>query len=163
MMPLGFQSSSQQPGDTVPFLVFRVREHLCALPLDHVVETMRLLPVKAFIGVPDAIRGLTVIRGEPTPVVEMGLFLDGVAGSPTRFVTVRTGTHCVALAVESIMGLHYFPLDIVKETPPLLREADTHAVAAVGTLDTELMLVLNTAHLVPDSVWELISTPGDSA
>ena len=45
---------------------------LAALPLEHVVETMRPLPVEPLGDAPRFILGLSIVRGEPIPVVDVG-------------------------------------------------------------------------------------------
>lgn len=159
-MPLELQKSSRQLDETIPFLLFRIRQHLCALPLEYVVETMRPLPLNAIAGVPAAVQGLAIIRGEPVPVVDPGVLLGGEAAASTRFISVRTGTNYVALAVESVVGLRHLAFDTLREIPLLLSAANDQAVAAIGTLDAELLMVLDTAHLVPESLWQEINASG---
>jgi hypothetical protein len=43
--------------------VVRVGARVCALPLHHVVETMRPLPIDPVVGTPAFISGVSVIRG----------------------------------------------------------------------------------------------------
>lgn len=139
--------------DTVPALLFRVRSRLCALPLAHVVETMRPLPLESLAGAPVAVKGLSLIRGSPLPVVALAALLDGEDEHATRLVTVRAGEYRVALLVGSVVGVLRIAAASLRELPPLLRGADNNAVAAIGITDTELLLVLNAARLVPDSLW----------
>ena len=132
-------------------LLFRVQMHLCALPLTHVVETMRPLPIEQLSSAPRFVRGLSVIRGVPTPVVDVARLFDGEDSFPTRFVTIAIGGRRAALAVDSVLGVRPIPLGSLQALPPLLQNAD--AVSAIGTLDAELLLVLSGARLVPDDLW----------
>jgi purine-binding chemotaxis protein CheW len=140
-------------------LLCRVGGVLCAVPLHHVAETMRPLEVEPIAGVPSFVRGLAVIRGVPTPVVDAASLVGGGASRATRFVTVRTGTRCVALAVESVVGIAQIPAASLAALPQLLEDA-ADVVAAVGTLDSELLLVLRASRLVPDRVWATIQADG---
>jgi purine-binding chemotaxis protein CheW len=142
-------------------LLFRVRRHLCALPLAHVVETMRPLPVETMSGAVSGVRGIAIIRGEPVPVVDIaGLFRDGPESSTTepgpepsaRFVTVRIAGRTIALAVDSILGIRALALDSLGDLPPLLRDAGSDLVDSIGTLDSELLVLLRSARLVPPSL-----------
>jgi purine-binding chemotaxis protein CheW len=126
---------------------------LYALPVQNVIETMRPLPTEALAGVPPFVRGLSLIRGRPVPVVDLGALVSASEpANPTRFVTLRLGDRRVALAVESVLGIRALP-DALSGLPPLLADAAAEAVSAVGALDAELLLVLETARLVPDSFW----------
>ena len=72
-------------------LVVRVCTRLCAVPLAHVVETMRPLPVERIAGMPSFVRGVSIIRGVPTPVVDLGVVLGTPGEAAERFVTLRLG------------------------------------------------------------------------
>jgi purine-binding chemotaxis protein CheW len=138
------------------FLVCRMATCLCALPLDHVVETLRPLPIEMLAGAPPFVLGVSVVRGEPLPVVDLAQLLDGVAAPIARLVTLATGRGRVALAVGDVLGLRTLGAEQRRELPDLLREGCA-GVAALGALDSELLLVLRGARLVPDSVWSAVA------
>ena len=138
-------------------LLCRVRRRVCALPLAHVVEIMRPLPIEILGGAPSFVCGASVVRGRPIPVVDPGVLLGtNDPPAPTRFVTVQAGGRHVALAVESVLGVRALTTDTVGDVPSLLRDAQADVVAAMGTLDAQLLLVLQTARLVPESVWRTL-------
>src|SRR5512140_1874586 len=85
-------------------LIVTAGAYRCALPLPHVAETMRPLPLQSFADMPPFVRGASIIRGEPVPVVDLaGLF--GAADSAIgRFVVVRVEQRRVALGVEAVVG-----------------------------------------------------------
>jgi chemotaxis signal transduction protein len=64
--------------------------------------------------------------------------------------------------VESVVGLHYISPDTIRNTPPLFIDSTEGAVAAIGALDSELLIVLNAAKLVQESAWLAISASGES-
>jgi purine-binding chemotaxis protein CheW len=121
---------------------------------------MRPLAVAPLPGAPAFVRGLSVIRGRPVPVVDLGALLSSSEPSkPTRFVTLRLDGRCVALAVEAVLSIQELP-GTLSSLPPLLAEASAEAVSAVGMLDAELILVLEAARLVPDAVWKGLDADG---
>lgn len=149
-----------QPSVGRPSLFCRVRARLCAMPLQHVVETMRPLPVEPLAGMPAFVMGLAVVRGQPLPVVDAGALLGDLEDPQhTRFVTLVTGRRNIALAVEAVLGVRELPPDL-QGLPPLLREASAEVVSAIGTLDAELLLLLESARIVPDSVWQAVDRGG---
>ncbi|HEX2657301.1 MAG TPA: chemotaxis protein CheW [Polyangia bacterium] len=153
-LPTHATATSRAPG--APALICRVRDRLCALPLEHVVETMRPLPIETLASMPRFLRGLARARGNPLPVVDLGALLGGdTAARPTRFVMVRVDERRVLLAVEEVLGVRDLSLAAVHGLPPLLGagEGGQSAVTSVGTLDAALLLVLQTARLVPASTW----------
>lgn len=136
-------------------LVCRIRNVLAALRISDVVETFRPLPVEPLGDTPAFVAGLAIVRGAPTPVVDVGALL-GVGGVPewTRFVTVRTRHAEVALAVEAVIGVSDVADAAFRELPSLAQCADAQRVAAVAARDQSLLFVLEAACVIPDSLWE---------
>jgi chemotaxis signal transduction protein len=62
----------------------------------------------------------------------------------------------VALAVEGVLGVRELTSESLDALPPLLGDASRVAISAVAALDRELLLVLETAHLVPESLWPIL-------
>src|SRR5687768_15491190 len=131
-------------------LICRVLNRVCALPLQHVVETMRPLPVEPLAGIARPVKGVSIIRGAAVPVVDLGWVLAAEDSHPTRFVTVNADGRRVALAVDAVVGVRAIPAGSLHALAPLLRDASSDAIAAIGTLDAELLLVLRSGRLVPD-------------
>jgi purine-binding chemotaxis protein CheW len=131
-------------------LICRVQTRLCALPLEHVVETLRPLPVEPVAGAPPFVLGLAVIRGAPLPVVDSARLLGAHDARAGRFVTVNAGNRRVALAVDCVLGVRAVAPESLHALPALLHQADTDVIAAIGLLDAELLLVLRSARLLPD-------------
>jgi purine-binding chemotaxis protein CheW len=137
-------------------LMCRFATRRCALWLEHVVETMRLLPVEPLVGAPPFVRGVAVIRGDPLPVVDAASLLGAGESRPTRFVTVRAGDRRVGLAVDAVLGVQVISPTSLQELPPLLGDASAGVISAIGALESELLVVLRSARLVPEGVWALL-------
>jgi purine-binding chemotaxis protein CheW len=134
-------------------LLCRVSDLSCAVPLEHVEEAFRPLAVEAIAGAPPFVRGLTVVRGVPIPVVDAGLLLSGEASHSTRFVTMKAGNRRIALAVDAVVGVVEIPLSSMDVLPLLFQGAGVDAISAIGTLDAELLIVLRSARLIPEMFW----------
>jgi purine-binding chemotaxis protein CheW len=150
------------------YLVCRAGGMLSALPLEHVSETMRPLPLARVDGAPEFVAGAAIIRGVPTPVLDAARLLGGAAGmaEATRFVTVRLdsarlGRRHAALAVAEVLGVRQLGADVWSSLPPLL--AGNAALDVVGALDAELLVVLQCARVVPDSLWSAVDAAGATA
>jgi len=135
------------------WLMCRVGDRLLAVPLACVVETMRPLPLRAFAGAPRFILGVSVIRGAVVPVIDVASVLGVQDARPARFVTVRLDDRIVALALDAVLGVRTLDDATLHDVPPLLGALDQAVLAAIGTLDSGLLLVLRDARLVPESVW----------
>jgi purine-binding chemotaxis protein CheW len=135
-------------------LIVRANTRVCALPLRIVRETMRALPVEAMAGTPDFVSGVSLIRGIPTPVVDLGVLLGASSTAAGRFVALRLGERQIALAVDAMLGMRDIDEITLHALPSLLIEASNGMLEAVGTLDCELLPILQSSWQLPDAVWQ---------
>ncbi len=130
---------------------------------------MRPLPVQTIQGAPDVVRGVAIVRGAPLPVIDAARLLGANGGAAHeratigRFVTIRVGERFAVLAVEAVLGVRHLPPDSLVELAPLLREAAAETIAKIGALDAQLLVVLQTVRLVPDSVWRSLDARATQA
>jgi purine-binding chemotaxis protein CheW len=143
-------------------LLCRVQTHWCALPLRHVIETMRRLPTAPIPGAPSFVDGLAIIRGGPVPVVDLSRLLGVASAQPMRFVCIRTERGRIALAVDHVEGVRAVPSESLHMLPPLLQCVDSQVIAAIGILDTQLLLVMQFARLMPDDFWDSVPSGATS-
>jgi len=115
-----------------------------------VSEIFRPLPIEPVADAPRAVLGLAIIRGVPLPVVDLGLLIADCACRPERMVALDTGSRRLALVADEVIGIRVFDASAFEALPPLLQDAANERVAAIGTHDAELLLVLRTARLLPD-------------
>lgn len=127
-------------------LLVRAGGQLCALPIAYVIETLRPLPLRPIPAIDDAVLGVSIIRGAPTVVIDASRLL-GTPATPQRFVTLRTASRVVALAVEAVIGVRELGGDSLQPLPTLLA---ARSLEAIGAADAELLVVLGASHLVPD-------------
>ncbi len=142
-------------------LLVAVGSRACCIPLAYVVETMRPLPVEAVAGMPHFVKGLAVIRGVPVPVVDLAAALgSGEKGLAARFVSLRLGDRRLALAVDAVMGVRELEGTRLESMPPLLGAASAELVAAIGTLDSHLLVVLRATRVLSEETWQTLDAHG---
>ena len=150
---------TSRASETSPVLVVMVGALSCALPLHHVAETLRPLPTKPVAGTPSFVRGVSVIRGTPTPVVDLKALLENGENSPSygRFVTLKLDDRRVAIGVDSVVGLRNLDSAQLGDLPPLLRDVSADLIESFSARDAVLLLVLHAARIVPDEVWSSLA------
>lgn len=146
----------QPPLLTNRLLIFRVGTRLCGLPLEYVVETMRPMALEMFPGLPSYVMGISIIRGKAVPVLCVACLLVDEQQDPERFISIIIGERMAALAVGEVLGIRSVGVDASSELPPLLGELGSEVLAGLGKLDSELVAILQTGSLIPDSLWEKI-------
>jgi purine-binding chemotaxis protein CheW len=137
-------------------LVVRVQSRVCAVPLIHVLETMRPLPVESIAGLPSFVRGVSIIRGVLTPVVDLGAILGTPGEGAERFVTLRLGERQVALSVDEVLGVRELDASKIQELPPLLQGVSQDVIETLGTLDEGFLTVLRASWELADEVWQAL-------
>jgi purine-binding chemotaxis protein CheW len=137
-------------------LLVQAGGRICALPVSSVVETMRALPMQGIAGVPEAVRGLSIIRGVPVPIVDLAALLGENGETPAaRLVTIRVGERQVGLAVQAVLGIR--ETSGLADLPPLLEGACAARVEAIAALDSQFLWVLDAARLIPEGIWDSLS------
>ncbi|MEO7036751.1 MAG: chemotaxis protein CheW [Polyangiaceae bacterium] len=145
-------------------LLCQVGSLVCGLPLEHIIETLRPLPLLPFDGMPPFVSGLSVIRGAPVPVVDLGRLLGNEQSATRgRWVLARTQDRRVALAVEQVIGVRTLSTPSLSALPPLLGEASAEFVSRVGALDVRLLVVLESGRVLPESAWASLQVGGGRA
>ena len=138
-------------------LVIGLQGCLCAIPLSHVIEIMRPLPVVPISNSLPFVRGMAIIRGIPTPVVDLEKLL-GVPDKDThRFVTLRLGQRQLVLSVSEVLGIVEMDPLTVMELPSLLLGSSKDVIEAVGTLDAQALMVLQSGWQLPEEVWQAMA------
>jgi purine-binding chemotaxis protein CheW len=143
-------------------LLCRVKTLLCAFPLAHVLETMRPLPIDPLPGTPEFLPGIALIRGLPTPVVDVACLLEVDAGATTRLVLLKVESRQVALMVDAVAGIRSVPDDSLQDLPSLFSDSGAAFVSAIGRLDASLLMILQGARLVPRELWAKLDAAGDN-
>lgn len=137
-------------------LVFRAGSLLCALGLDQIIETMRPLAVQPLAGTPAFVQGLCVMRGVPTPVVHVARLVGGGDAPVSRFVAVKTGRTPMAFATGPVLGIRHVTPDDSTDAPAGPRNVSVPVVTGVGAIDTEPLVFLDGAAVLPDEVWSAV-------
>ena len=140
------------PDPGVASLLCRITpDALGALPLTHVREIMRPLPVTPAGSGGDRRTGYATIRGIATPVVEAALLL-GASVRATRVVALTSGSRQIALAVEDVLGL----IQLCNASGSQLPLFDAR-VASLGAIDPALPGLLLTMQRVSSEDAGLVS------
>jgi purine-binding chemotaxis protein CheW len=139
--------------EAAPVLVLRCGALLAALPITQVVEVFRPLALEPLGEAPDFVRGVALVRGSPTAVLDLRRLLgEGMAEEARRWVSLRLDSRRVVLAVDEVLAVREVDPSLWGPLPPLLEEG-APALEALGRMDARLLLLLKAAYLIPQDAW----------
>lgn len=125
---------------------------------------MRPLPLERLAQLPSFVRGLSVIRGRATPVLDARVLLGASSDvPPSRYVSLRLGERAAALAVDEVLGVHGVATARFDSLPALAGAAENPHVAALGLLDADLLVLLQHTQLVPEALWQRLEREASEA
>jgi purine-binding chemotaxis protein CheW len=145
---------SNVSSDPIKVVVVKAGSHRVLIPLKHVTETMRPLPIQALRDAPPFVMGMSIVRGEKVPVVDLGSLLgrrESESQLIQRFVSLRLEERSVALAVDAVIQVVAYPGDKLTSLPPLLKHAASGIVESLCLADSELHLLLSSSKLLEAS------------
>ena len=138
------------------FLLCRLNTSWCALEMQGLGEVMRPQPVDPIAGFPPFVEGVSIIRGEVTPVVDLTGLLCGQGGqfgALQRFVTIHSDGRQVALRVDEVAGIQVLEASIWQKLPALVEQVQGEHLTALASLGGELLLLLRRAQLLSPEQW----------
>jgi purine-binding chemotaxis protein CheW len=126
---------------------------------------MRPLAIEPLASAPSFVQGISIVRGEPIPVLDLRQLLGSTSQTerPRRLVVIRVDSRCAGLFVDGVEGVRHLPPDMLRALPRLLGDTSAELVTEIGRLDEKLLMVLESGRLVPDSVWAMLKIRGQSA
>jgi chemotaxis signal transduction protein len=92
------------------------------------------------------------------PVIDAARLLGEGESQPGRLVTLKINGRLVALAVDEVVRIVSIPAEQLQHLPPLLANARRDMISALGSLDNQLLIQLQGAQVVPESVWAAIES-----
>ncbi len=144
--------------DRAAAVLVRARAWVCALSAEFVIETMRPLPIEPVAGAPTFVLGMSIVRGEVTPVVALGILLGAIERTPPRrFVLVRVGARRAVLAVDEVLGVEMLASRSLDASPGLLSEVLPRDVARIGVLDRSVLVMLEAGRLLSEDTWQALA------
>jgi purine-binding chemotaxis protein CheW len=119
---------------------------------------MRPLPIEELKDMPGFVRGVSIIRGSPFPVVDPGSLLGMNEQRPiTRFITLRiSDTRGIALAVDEVLGIRELDPSLLQQLPSLLQSPSSETIEAISPLDDELLIVLRASKILSEDTWQAL-------
>ncbi len=134
-------------------LLFAIAQRALALPVEQVVEVVRMVAITPLPDMPPWLAGMIVYRGQAAPVIDLRIRL-GVPPTPIRLdtpiIVATVDQRLLALIVDSVQDVIAAP-DLAGQAPdPLASQAPV--IAALAQYQERLIIVLDLATLLSTSL-----------
>ncbi|MGF1661039.1 MAG: chemotaxis protein CheW [Kineosporiaceae bacterium] len=129
--------------DATMYCTFRIDTLYLGIDAGVVQEVLREQPVTPVPLAPPEVRGLINLRGQIVTALDLGMKLGLPRAERRMNVVVRTGPEAVSLLVDAIDDVVTLAAADHAPVPSTVDPAIAGHLVATGTLDAELLLVLD--------------------
>lgn len=136
--------------DTIQLVVFKERIEEYAIPVDNVISIEKPSKITPIPHLPNFVKGITVVRNELIPVVDLHQVLYGAALEITpavRLLVIRTDLLNVALLIEDAQELIEVSREKIKQVD-LFSHKKTSYFDGVIMLEDRIITVIDPETLI---------------
>jgi purine-binding chemotaxis protein CheW len=136
---------------TLSWVVLRLSERECALPVSDVVEVLRMVALTPVPESPSWVVGLLNLRGRGVVVTDLKGRLGLAVQEPdlsSVIVVVRSGGREVGLIADEVIDVLDVPVDRIERPDALI--AGSHLITSVAHLGDRTILAIDLPRLLGD-------------
>lgn len=149
------------------YLAFALGASRYGLAIDQVVELRRDDPLTTLANAPPALKGVTNLRGNIVPILDLGLALGGAAaveGAHSAVIILRSGGHLLGVVVDSVLDVVALRPDQIRPSPMLGERRLADYLSGVATHDERMLLLIELPQaLVQTALGATLAESGSTA
>jgi purine-binding chemotaxis protein CheW len=147
----GLSSSSQSFAasigkDDEQVVVFELRGEAYAVQVSRIQEIIRLQPITPIPRAPDYVVGMTNLRGQVIPVIDLvKRFALGEAQQTkaTRIIVAELPNQMVGMMVDNVISVAQIPKSTIEPPPPVVLSVDSEFIQGLTQYRERLLILLN--------------------
>lgn len=132
-------------------VVFSIDEQEYGIDIEKVQEIIRLPAVTRLPGTADYVLGITNLRGNVIPIVDLkkiSLGLNAIPTEESRVIVVEMGEKRMGLVVDEVAEVIPVPQEIIVSKESIGTSIKAEYLLGVARFDTRLLYVLNVDKLI---------------
>ncbi len=145
-----FSSSQQSLNNTaaadIQVVVFELGHEAYAIPVTRVQEIIRLQPITTIPRAPDYVEGMTNLRGQVIPVIDLvkrfGLGQVQQTKS-SRIIVAELPNQMVGMMVDNVISVAQLPQSSIEPPPPVVLSVDSRFILGLTQYRTRLLILLD--------------------
>jgi purine-binding chemotaxis protein CheW len=134
-------------------LVFKVGHEEYGVHINQVVSIERMQNITPYPNRPAHVLGVTTIRGEVTPIVDVRSALSGVTldtSEATRIILVKAADKAIGLVVDAATDVLEITTDSIQQAN-LMESKDVSYLKGIAKIDDRLIILLDIEMLLEDT------------
>ena len=140
------------------FVVFKLGEELYGVEILQVQTIERMLELTAVPDAPEFVEGVTNLRGEVMPVIDLrkrfGL-PDAEQTDQTRIITVNILEKQIGMIVDEASEVVKVSKDAIEEPPQIVRGVKDTYLEGVAKLENRLLIILDLCKIFEEEISSL--------
>ena len=132
-------------------VVFGLANEHYGVDIDSVESIVNLLPITAVPDAPDFVAGVTNLRGEVLPVIDLrkrlGLPLTAETRD-TRIVVAEVDGSKVGMKVDEVSEVLRVAESAIEPPSPVVARVDSDSIVGIAKAETRLIILLNLSELL---------------
>lgn len=140
------EDSREKPEEKVRIVTLRIGPEDFGIDVMDVFEVLRVPKVRTVPRAPEFVEGVTDVRGEVVPIIDLRKRFSVPATGPgpeARLLIVEMEEKRVGLIVDGVPGVAEFPAGAVKPPPDLFRGLEARYLDGIVRDDDRLILLLD--------------------
>lgn len=137
-------------------VVFKLGPNEYALKVDEVREVLKLQDITALPNSPDYVIGVTNIRGEITPIIDLRkkLNISGYYGEDNKrdkemlVMVVEIDGVPVGILVDAVNDVMQIPKENIEKVDGIGSNMGVDYIEGIGKIDNRLIIILNIGKLI---------------
>lgn len=132
--------------DDLHVVVFELRDEVYAVQVTRIQEIVRLQPITPIPRAPDYVQGMTNLRGQVIPVIDLvkrfGLG-EVQQTKATRIIVAELPGQMVGMMVDNVISVAQLPKDSIEPPPSVVLSVDSQFIQALTQYRERLLILLN--------------------
>ncbi|MEI6045049.1 MAG: chemotaxis protein CheW [Chloroflexota bacterium] len=127
-------------------VIFQLRDEVYAVPVARVQEIIRLQPITVIPRAPDYVLGMTNLRGQVIPVIDLvkRLGLGQVQENKlARIIIAELPGQMVGMMVDNVISVAQLPQSEIEPPSPVVLSVDSQFIMGLTQYHEYLIILLN--------------------
>jgi purine-binding chemotaxis protein CheW len=131
------------------FAVFKISDELFGIPIDRVVEIIKLHKLFTIPGLPSFLSGVMSVRGAIIPLIDLRRrFGTTPSGKKERIIIVRFETEKIGFLVDEMKEIMSLETQEITKSPLIFKGFRTEYITGLGKKNDMIIILLNIDNLL---------------